>query len=283
MSPLVAGILAGCTTLLATGAVVSLLAARTRTRVLARLGGSAEAPAATAPVWFSDRLREIVPTADAPTWWLHTRIVLGVVTVAALLSAPTPLVMAIGIGGVVTILRRRAGSTASDESDAAVLAERLASALASGSDPTRTVVSLLGPEADSEIRRALDDGEPLQTAIDRWAEADADPDRRLLADAWAVAGTTGAGIAPALLRTTRTLRDRVAVDREITALTAQARLSARVLTILPMGFAALVAMVDHRVRDLLLHTTAGRLGIALGLLLDWIGARWMNHLVEASR
>src|SRR5699024_10184720 len=153
-----------------------------------------------------------------------------------------------------------AGSTASDESDAAVLAERLASALASGSDPTRTVVSLLGPEADSEIRRALDDGEPLQTAIDRWAEADADPDRRLLADAWPAAASAGAGIPPALLRPTRTRRDRLAVDREITALTAQARLSARVLTILPMGFAALVAMVDHRVRDLLLHTTAGRLG-----------------------
>lgn len=283
MKPLFTGILTGAATLLVIAMAGAVLTDRVRRRAIGRLESGDTVPSPTAPERFTEHLHRIVPTAHAPTWWLHGRIVVGVAVLAALVTAPVPTLLGSAVAGAALLLSGMTRRGPSEATDTAVLAERLASSLASGADPTRLVIELLDDGDDTEVRRAIDDGEPLQTAIDRWARSADHPDRRLLADAWAVAGSTGAGIAPALLRTTRTLRDRTAVDREIVALTAQARLSARVLTIVPIGFAVLVAIVDHRVRDLLVGTTAGRLGIVVGLLLDWIGARWMHRQVEAAR
>src|SRR5699024_11167835 len=160
---------------------------------------------------------------------------------------------------MVFALRRRRGGTRSTRSTADD-AELLASGLRAGAGPRSAIETLVdgGDPRWAAVGEALDAGEPLHRTLDAWARSHDDPGAGLLADAWAVAGTTGASAAAALDRVGATLRERVNLEREITALTAQALLSARVLTVVPVGFAVLVATVDHRVAGFLVTTGAGR-------------------------
>jgi Flp pilus assembly protein TadB len=60
---------------------------------------------------------------------------------------------------------------------------------------------------------------------------------------------------------------------------AQARLSARVLTVVPLGFAAWSAFGSQRTREVYVGTLAGGACALLGLLLNLTGWRWMKRIV----
>lgn len=284
MTPLAPALLTALAVAGAAGAVSSMLDADRRLRVLARIRrlDGHESPS-TVPAPVRTVVGRIAPDLAAETAWRHGRIVITVLLGVAVLRAPLPTLIVVAIATLVTsrLTRRRRVEPRGPADDA----EQLASRLASGADP-RAAIALLAADdgpAGAPVRRAIDAGAPLQECVDRWASVEGGADRILLADAWAVAGTTGAGIAPALLRAGDTLRERRALELEITALTAQARLSARVLTIVPVGFAIFVALLDDRVAAFLLTTAAGHVSIVIGLLLAWCGSRWMRHLVEAAR
>ncbi|MCE2807319.1 MAG: hypothetical protein LW869_02570 [Actinobacteria bacterium] len=78
-------------------------------------------------------------------------------------------------------------------------------------------------------------------------------------------------------KTIRSLR--VALEREVAALSSQARASAVVLVVAPVVFAAAASMVDGRILDLLLGEPIGWACLGLGLGLDALGAVWMTRLI----
>ena len=78
------------------------------------------------------------------------------------------------------------------------------------------------------------------------------------------------------------LRERDAVAADARAHSAQARLSARVLTVVPLAFAAWSAATDERVRHTYLATSVGALCIAAGLALNTVGWWWMRRIVRAG-
>ena len=81
------------------------------------------------------------------------------------------------------------------------------------------------------------------------------------------------GDLPALLRSlARRLDERRGVNAEIRALTAQARLSARVVPLLPVAGLALAALLDAGAVRLLLTTAPGLAIVAVGALLDLVGS-----------
>jgi len=82
---------------------------------------------------------------------------------------------------------------------------------------------------------------------------------------------------------TETLRDRVALDREVAALSSQAKASAAVLVVAPIVFAGLAGLADPRVARTLLGEPLGWACLAGGVLLDAVGAVWMSRLVGRSR
>lgn len=97
----------------------------------------------------------------------------------------------------------------------------------------------------------------------------------------AAAADVGGSAAPAIDRVATTLRQRTADrdDRRVQA--AQARLSAHVMTAVPIVMLALLVGSDGEVRTTL-ATPVGAACVVLGLLLNAAGWLWMRRIVGAS-
>ena len=79
------------------------------------------------------------------------------------------------------------------------------------------------------------------------------------------------------------LRERVALEREVAALSSQSRASAAVLVIAPVVFAVAAALFDHRILEVLVGRPIGWVCMGLGLGLDGLGALWMARLIGRHR
>lgn len=122
----------------------------------------------------------------------------------------------------------------------------------------------------------------LVAALDEWADRRPLPGFRLSAAALALAAEVGGGGARALDGVALTLRQRQAAAGEVRALATQARLSAVVLTVAPLAFAALAAAGDPRTASVLLRSPLGQGCLAIGLGLDAVGAAWMARITRAG-
>ena len=92
----------------------------------------------------------------------------------------------------------------------------------------------------------------------------------------------GGPAAAPLERAAATLRARDAVAAEQRAHSAQARLSARVLTLVPIALLILLAITDGNVRAAV-ATPAGATVVALGGVLNAAGALWMRRIIGRPR
>jgi tight adherence protein B len=126
-------------------------------------------------------------------------------------------------------------------------------------------------------------GAPLAGAVTRWQAVSPTPARRLAAAALVLAAEAGGSVAVVLDGVNDTLRDRVALEREVAALSSQARASAAVLVVAPVVFAALAGAVDHRVVEAVVASPLGWACLSAGVLLDGLGALWMARLVGRVR
>jgi tight adherence protein B len=138
-------------------------------------------------------------------------------------------------------------------------------------------------EATLRMADELAAGSALVAAVALWRDACPTPARSLVAAALALASEAGGSVASVLDGVSDTLRDRVALDREVAALSSQARASAAVLVVAPIAFAALAATADRRVAEVLLGRPVGWACMAAGAVLDGLGALWMARLVGRSR
>lgn len=121
-------------------------------------------------------------------------------------------------------------------------------------------------------------------ALDEWAEharGQAMPSVGLAVAALAVAASTGGSPARAVDGVASTLRSRLAVAEEVRALSSQARASATVIALAPLGFGALAAATDDRTAAFL-ATPAGVVVVSAGLALDAAGAWWMARLCRVQ-
>lgn len=130
---------------------------------------------------------------------------------------------------------------------------------------------------------ALTGGVGLLPAVDAWRSVGATAPRTLTAAALSLAAETGGAPAGVVDAVAATLRERSALVREVRALSTQARASAVVMALAPVGFAALSATADPRIGRFLFHSTAGAACLAGGVVLDLLGAAWMGRLVRRRR
>jgi Flp pilus assembly protein TadB len=82
-------------------------------------------------------------------------------------------------------------------------------------------------------------------------------------------------------RAAATLRGRQAISHERAAQSAQARLSAKVLTIAPVAFAGWTALTTAAVRDFF-ASPAGLICVSAGALVNLTGWAWMNRIVSST-
>lgn len=90
--------------------------------------------------------------------------------------------------------------------------------------------------------------------------------------------TLGGPAAEPLDRVAATMRRRVADTADRRAQSAQARLSALTLTVLPAGVLFVLAITSEAVRHGV-STTTGALGIGVGLVLNGLGWWWMRRII----
>ena len=142
-----------------------------------------------------------------------------------------------------------------------------------------------GPVAEdlAQITDQLATGQGLVDVLDRWVRTRPTPGVRMTGAALTLAAETGGAGARTIDGVAATLRDRLAVDRELAALASQARASAVVIGLAPIGFVVLTALSDPEVWTFLLGSPAGLACLASGVLLDAVGAGWMTVIARGAR
>ena len=115
----------------------------------------------------------------------------------------------------------------------------------------------------------------VECALPTWT-----PEIRFASRTLAVASAGGAGVAPALEHSASVLREQqgLLLDRDVQA--AQAQLSTKVLTWLPITVFAWIAITDPIARVFLLSTPVGMCCVATGITLNISGRKWMSHVVD---
>lgn len=251
--------------------VVFLVDAHARRRVRARLqppGGSQRgAPSRiTGPVG-------LLGAAGLGFAWVAVGPIAAAALVAASVAAPAA-----------AWLRRRVLAREQRQQQLPAALERLAGALRSGSSlpiALDEVSAALAPPIGTElaaVAREAARGRPVRDALDDWSAAHDDPGTRLAASALVLADVVGTAPARAVDGVAATVRERLDLAAERRALATQARTSALVLTVAPVGFATLLVLTGTEAGSFLLGSPAGWTCLALGTVLDAVGVWWMARL-----
>ena len=234
-----------------------------------------------------------LPEQWAERWGTVRGAAMAVLAGVVLLAGPVPGVLLVGAIALVPrlvapSLRRRRRRRRDEQLP--IWLERLASGLRAGlsltgalATTTATTPAPLGPEV-VEVERAVAGGQGLGAALARWAQApEASPAVVLVVAALDLGALAGGEVARAVDRVAATLRDRVEAQAEVRALATQARASAAVLAVAPVGFTLLLGTLEPEVPRLLLTTPLGWACLAGGLGLEAASAAWMARIVGGAR
>lgn len=131
----------------------------------------------------------------------------------------------------------------------------------------------------NSLRQGLDRGATVPDACDRWIERTNEPLLRALATVLTATAIIGGSAAAPLDRLAAAMRQRGSEELERHAHSAQATMSARVLTIIPVAVLTLLVVTDADVRSVVTQP-AGALAIGAGLLLNLAGGLWMRKIVR---
>ena len=125
-------------------------------------------------------------------------------------------------------------------------------------------------------------GHSLATAIADTSPQNWTADIALAARTLSVASNGGYGIVGALEKSASILREREHIAHERHAQAAQIRLSTAVLSWIPLAICAWVITRQAHTRTFLLHTPVGLFCIALGLLFNLAGRKWITQIARTS-
>jgi tight adherence protein B len=260
---------------LAAAFAVSALQGEERRRLFLSLGAGGR-----------ERSRRAPPTKafvalGALVAWLLGRRVGGF----AFATAATGVVVALP-----AIVRRRCGRRLDREID-----ERLVegvSVIAAGMRSGRSLLQAielaadeLDPPLGSSFRRAVNRtglGDGLDDAIHAWARELGSADVRLVAGVLLLHRRTGGALAATLDDLAGTLRARRSAAREVRSLTAQARLSAAILGLLPVGFFLFLSVVARDDLRAAFETHVGVAAIGLGFVLQAAAYVWIRRLLRVE-
>jgi tight adherence protein B len=208
-----------------------------------------------------------------------------------LLAGPPGLVGGLLALGAVPVLtdRRRAKRRAARVQEQLIDAvTAIASALRAG----RSLVQALevasddvedplgGILSDAVDRAAL--GVPVDEVLDDLAARVGVPDARLVTGVLRLHRRTGGALAASLDDLVRTLRARRDGARELGSLTAQARLSAAILGLLPFGFFLFLSVVARHDVEAAYRSAAGASAIGIGLALQGAAFVWIRALLRVE-
>ena len=283
------------------GAVVSARRAgslRRRAVVMRRVAGDAPVRARRPAALLAgppDRLVAELRVLDLPIdaarlwrWW--TRCCLVALVLGSFIAGPVLGVLggtAVAVFPLVVFHTLRGRADAGYDATLASALDAVGRAIRSGGSLSQAVV-----EASASVRGSVGAdltllaasvarGRPFAAALVDWREARPRPSVRLSVGALVLAAQTGGPPARVIEDVASAIRTRQQVAHEAHALAAQARLSAVVVGLAPIGFMAVSCLTDPRNAHLLFGTPIGVTCLVVGLALDAVGAVWMHRMSAA--
>jgi tight adherence protein B len=212
----------------------------------------------------------------------------GLVGAALLRSALLALVVAVVGGFVPRILlsgqlRKRADKLREQLPDVLTI---MASSLRAGHSFLQsldTVAKEVAQPAAAEFQRVVAEirlGRPAEDALEALAVRVGSDDFKWAVLAVNIQREVGGNLAEILDNVADTLRERAMLRRQIKVLTAEGRLSAWVLALLPIAIALYMTVVNPDYISLLVTKTMGWVMLGTGLVLLVLGILWMRKIVD---
>ena len=146
-----------------------------------------------------------------------------------------------------------------------------------------TVAKEIAQPAAGEFQRVVAEvrlGRPAEDALEALAERVGSDDFKWAVLAVNIQREVGGNLAEILDNVADTLRERAMLRRQIRVLTAEGRLSAWVLALLPIGIGLYMAVVNPDYIGLLVTKTMGLVMLGSGLVLLVLGVLWMRKIVD---
>jgi tight adherence protein B len=134
-----------------------------------------------------------------------------------------------------------------------------------------------------ELQRVLAEarlGRPLEDALEAAADRIRNRDFTESVVAVRIQQESGGNLAVLFDTLAETMVQRVRMRREVRALTAEGRLSAYILGLLPPALAVFIYVVDRAYMSVLFHTFAGKVMLVTGIVLELVGFFWMWRTVK---
>ena len=132
----------------------------------------------------------------------------------------------------------------------------------------------------SKLIREINVGVPMETALEDINRRVECPEFELITTAVLIQRQVGGNLAQILDNISDTINERIRMKREVLALTAQGRMSAVVLTLLPIALAAFLFSVNHDYFDPLLESPMGKIAIGIALLMELLGYLVIKRIVD---
>ncbi len=167
------------------------------------------------------------------------------------------------------------------------LLQMVAGSLRAGHALTQAIESAateLGDPAGHELRRVLTEvrlGRDLSESLERMAARTHSEDFTWIVQAVRIHRDVGGDLADLLDRVAETIRARDHLRRQVASLSAEGRVSAIVLFILPIALTAMMTMSNPSYIGLLFTTGAGIVLLCIAVVLLTVGGLWLRHIVQS--
>jgi tight adherence protein B len=135
----------------------------------------------------------------------------------------------------------------------------------------------------AELRRIVTEaqlGRPLEEAMDASAERMSSPDFQWAVMAVRIQREVGGNLAELLITVAETMTARQRLRGEVAALTAEGKISAIVLGILPVGLGAVLFVINPEYMRVLFDDTLGQIMCAVACVSALIGFAWMKKIIN---
>ena len=287
-----AGLLAGALVLATAAAGRAALAAARAGTVARRVPARPDTLAGPVPQWFVDALADTDGGLDPTTAWRRLPWAVAAIALVGLaFGGPALAALLVGSAAVaarVWVRSRRGQASARLDRALPTALEAVARSLRSGAALGHALAEAADASLDplgAELRRVTAEaaaGVSLAVALEGLAERQPSAAVRLAVAAMALGVDTGGAQARAIDGVAATLRDRLAVEADVRALSSQARASAVVIGVAPAVFGGLAAVSDRQTAAFLFRTPLGLACLAGGLGLDALSWMWMRRLMRVG-
>jgi tight adherence protein B len=136
-----------------------------------------------------------------------------------------------------------------------------------------------------ELRRAMTEtqlGRELEDALANLADRMSSEDFSWVVMALGIQREVGGNLAEVLVSVAETMIQRERLRREVTALTAEGRVSAAVLSLMPPGLCGVMWFLNPEYIGILFSEIEGQIALGLGVVMGLIGLFWMRKVIDVE-